>query len=142
MSKEIGLVSCVKSKRDEPATPKELYTSDYFQKMRAYSEQHHDNWWILSAKHGLLDPDGDPIEPYDETLSGARKARKREWAEKVAEQLEDEGLLSDDITLVLHAGKDYYGELLPLIEDTEVSIEIPTEGLYIGEKLAWYKQRV
>jgi len=142
MSKEIGLVSCVKSKRDEPATPKELYTSDYFQKMRIYTEQHHDDWWILSAKHGLLNPDGDPIEPYDETLSGARKARKREWAEKVAEQLEDEGLLSEDITLVLHAGKDYYGELLPLIQDTEVSIEIPTEGLYIGEKKAWYKERI
>ncbi|AQL42089.1 hypothetical protein BV210_04885 [Halorientalis sp. IM1011] len=27
---EIGLVSCVKSKRDEPAVPKELYTSAYF----------------------------------------------------------------------------------------------------------------
>jgi hypothetical protein len=142
MSKEIGLVSCVKSKRDQPATPKELYTSDYFQKMRTYSEQHHDGWWILSAKHGLLDPDGDPIEPYDETLSGARKARKREWAEKVAEQLEDEGLLRDDVTLVLHAGKDYYDELIPLIEDTGISIEIPTEGLYIGEKLNWYKEQI
>jgi hypothetical protein len=142
MSKEIGLVSCVKSKRGEPATPKELYTSDYFQKMRTYSEQHHDDWLILSAKHGLLDPDGDPIEPYDETLSGARKTRKREWAEKVAEQLEDKGLLRDGVTLVLHAGKDYYGELLPLIEDTGVSIEIPTEGLYIGEKLRWYKEQM
>jgi len=87
-----GLVSCVKSKKDEPATPKALYTSDYFQKMRAYAEQHHDDWWILSAKHGLLDPDGDPIKPYDETLSGAKKARKQEWAEMVVEQLENEGL--------------------------------------------------
>ena len=27
---EIGLISCVKAKRDGPTTPKDLYTSDYF----------------------------------------------------------------------------------------------------------------
>jgi hypothetical protein len=139
---EIGLVSCVKTKQDEPATPKNLYTSSYFGKMRAYAERYHDDWWILSAKHGLLYPDSDPIEPYDETLSGAQAARKREWAEKVAKQLDTEGLLSEDVTLVFHAGKDYYDELLPLIEDSGVSIEIPTEGLGIGETQAWYKERL
>lgn len=141
MSK-IGLVSCVKTKREEPATPKELYTSPYFEKMRAYAERYHDDWWILSAKHGLLDPDGDPIESYDETLSGARVAKRREWAETLANQMEQEGLLSDNTTLVLHAGKDYYEELLPLIEDTGVSVEIPTEGLGLGETQAWYKERL
>ena len=139
---EVGLVSCVKTKRDEPATPKDLYTSDYFEKMQAYAEQHHDDWWILSAKHGLLDPDGEPIEPYDETLSGARVVKKREWAEEVAEELDEQGLLSEGITLVIHAGKDYYEELLPLIEDKDVSVEIPTEGLGIGGKKSWYKERL
>jgi len=56
--------------------------------------------------------------------------------------LDEEGLLSDDVTLVLHAGKDYYEELLRLIEETGVSIAIPTEGLQIGEKKAWYKDRL
>lgn len=74
--------------------------------MRAYAEQYHDDWWILSAKHGLLDPDGDPIEPYDQTLTGARVAKNREWAKPVADQLDEQGLLSEDITLVFHAGKD------------------------------------
>ena len=87
MSREVGLVSCVKTKRDEPAPPKNLYTSAYFEKMRSYAEQYHDDWWILSAKHGLLDPDGEPIEPYDETLSGAKVAKEREWSVQVAEQL-------------------------------------------------------
>ncbi|WP_049935127.1 DUF6884 domain-containing protein [Haloplanus natans] len=139
---EIGLVSCVKTKQEESATPKNLYTSPYFEKMQAYAEQYHDDWWILSAKHGLLDPDGIAIEPYDETLTGARVGQKREWANRVAEQLDEEGLLSDDITLVLHAGKDYYEELLPLLEDNNVSVEIPTEGLAIGETQAWYNERL
>jgi hypothetical protein len=135
---EIGLVSCVKTKRDKPARPKELYTSNYFEKMRSYTEQYHDDWWILSAKHGLLDPNGDLIEPYNETLSGAKISKKREWAEQVAVQLDEEGLLSDDVTLVIHAGKDYYEELLPLIEKAGVNVEIPTEGLTIGERMSWY----
>jgi len=141
MIREVGLVSCVKTKRDEPTTPKDLYTSPYFEKMRSYAEQYHNDWWILSAKHGLIDPDGDPIEPYDETLSGARVATKREWAERAADQLDEQGLLSEDVTLVFHAGKDYYDELLPLIEESGVIIEIPTEGLAIGETQAWYKKR-
>ena len=142
MTREIGLVSCVKTKRDEPAPPKNLYTSAYFNKMRSYAERYHDYWWILSAKHGLLDPDGEPIEPYDETLTGARVAEKREWAEEVAEQLEREGLLSADVMLIFHAGMDYYEELIPHIDSTGVSIEIPTEGLSIGETQAWYKERL
>ena len=47
------------------------------------------------------------------------------------------------VTFVVHAGKDYYGELLPQLEAIDdVSAEIPTEGLRIGEKLAWYGDRL
>jgi len=142
MTREIGLVSCVKTKQDSPAKPRDLYTSDYFQKMRSYAEEKHDEWWILSAKHGLLDPDGPPVEPYDETLTGASVAKKREWAEEVYQELEEVGLLTSDVQLVIHAGQDYYGELLPKIRGLEgISVEIPTEGLSMGETLSWYKQR-
>lgn len=143
MAREIGLVSCVKSKRDEPAVPRELYTSAYFRKMREYAEREHDDWWILSAKHGLLDPDGVPIEPYDETLTGAPIARRRDWAGRVHSQLEKRALLDESTHLVIHAGESYYGELLPLLEESTVAgIAIPTEGLAIGETLAWYNEHL
>jgi len=142
MTREIGLVSCVKTKRDEPALPKNLYPSDYFEKMRSYAEQYHDEWRILSAKHGLLDPDGEPIQPYDETLTGAGVAKKRKWAEKVSAQSQEAGLHTDSMILVIHAGKDYYEELLPLIKCNVTSVKNPTEGLQIGKKKAWYKDRL
>lgn len=44
-------MSSVKSKRDEPAPPTDLYTPDYFEKMREYAENHHGEWYMLSAKH-------------------------------------------------------------------------------------------
>jgi hypothetical protein len=114
---EIGLVSCTKSKRDTPAPPGELYdTSTLFQKASAYAERTHDEWYVLSAKHGLLDPDGPAIEPYDETLTGATVDERTAWAERVAAEPEEAGLLRDDVTLVFHAGQDYTDPLTELVE--------------------------
>lgn len=35
---EIGLVSCVKTKRNELAVPRNLYISSYFEKIQDYAE--------------------------------------------------------------------------------------------------------
>jgi len=140
---EIGLVSCTKSKRDQAAKPSDLYMeSALFRKAREYVETHHDTWYILSAKHHLLHSDGPPIEPYDETLSGASVDRKREWSRTVYEQLRQEDLLEDGNRLVFHAGRDYYDELLPLLDTAPVETETPTDGLQYGKTLAWYNERI
>lgn len=138
---EIGLVSCTKSKRGHAAPPQDLYDeSAFFRKARQYARANHDGWYILSAKHGLLEPDGEPIEPYDDTLSGASVERKRDWSEMVYTQIHDKGLLTDGARLVFHAGRDYYDELIPLLDDADatITIETPTDGLQYGETLAWY----
>jgi hypothetical protein len=140
---EIGLVSCTKSKHDRAVRPKELYMeSAFFRKAREYIEANHDAWYILSAKHHLLEPDGERIEPYEETLSGDSVDRKRKWAETVSGQLRAEGVLVDGNRLVFHAGRDYYDELRPLLADTAVEIVVPTDGLRFGETLAWYNDRL
>jgi len=142
MTREIGLVSCVKTKQETPAVPKDLYTSSYFSKMRSYAEKYHDEWFILSAKHGLINPEGDPIDPYDFTLRDVSREERREWAQQVFEELEERKLLDEGTTLVIYAGKAYYQELLPLLEETAVMIEIAAEGLRFGETQAWYKERL
>lgn len=140
---EIGLVSCTKSKREQAAEPADLYmSSTFFQKAREYVEANHDRWYILSAKHHLLDPHGPPIDPYDETLTGAPVARKREWAETVYDQLKAEGVLNSGTLLVFHAGRDYYTDLIPLLDDTPIDVETPTDGLQFGETLAWYNDHL
>jgi len=140
---EIGLVSCTKKKREESSSPAELYMeSPYFRKMREFCEANHDLWYILSAKYGVLEPYGEPIESYNETLRDSTVEEKREWAKSVFEQLQAKDSLEKDITLFIHAGKDYYGELLPLLEQTDTEVRIPTEGLGLGEKMAWYNDRI
>jgi hypothetical protein len=80
MAKRWAIVGCGSQKLDlsgdkGPVAISRLYTSNYFELKREYAKTCCDEYLILSAKHGLLDPDGDLIEPYDETLSGARVGR-------------------------------------------------------------------
>ena len=140
---EIGFVSCTKSKREQAAKPADLYMeSAFFKKARRYAEANHDEWYILSAKHHLLLPDGPPIEPYDETLSQASVDTKRAWAQTVYQQLQEHGLLADGNRLVFHAGRDYYDELIPLLDEANIAVETPTDGLQYGETLAWYNEHL
>ncbi|MHB9288812.1 DUF6884 domain-containing protein [Halobacteriales archaeon Cl-PHB] len=82
------------------------------------------------------------MAPYDETLTTANVDERRAWAEDVMDDLEAEGVLADADRLVLHAGKAYYGELTPLLEDYAVDVAIPTAGLAFGETQAWYSERL
>jgi hypothetical protein len=140
---EIGLVSCTKSKREQATNPADLYMeSAFFRKARRYAEANHDKWYILSAKHHLLHPDGPPIEPYNDTLSQASVDKKRAWAQTVHQQLQEGDLLADGNRLVFHAGRDYYDELIPLLDEANVAIETPTDSLQYGETLAWYNEHL
>lgn len=140
---EIGLVSCTKRKKESAAKPKDLYEpSALFRKVRSYVTQTHDEWYVLSAKHHVLEPDGPEIAPYDETLTNASIDERREWSRVVVDQLDERGRLVAGNTLVIHAGAAYYEELLPLLETEPVDIAIPTEGLRMGETLAWYDERI
>jgi hypothetical protein len=52
----VGLVGCVKTKQPRVAPAQELYTSPLFRRRRAWVERTCDRWFILSAKHGLVEP--------------------------------------------------------------------------------------
>ncbi|WP_336346139.1 DUF6884 domain-containing protein [Halalkalicoccus ordinarius] len=68
-------------------------------------------------------------------VSGVWKERKGVQSERFRKRSSHSNI---NTTLVIHAGKAYYEPLLPLFENNPVSIEIPTEGLYLSETLAWY----
>lgn len=128
----VGLVSCSKSKLGEAAPARELYSPSYvFRKSAEYVEQHCDEWFVLSAKHGLVDP-SDVLEPYDETLAGARKARRDEWAAEVREALK-ERYGGRPVKFVLMAGRAYSGA----VEGLEAEVEEPLKGMGTGFRRQW-----
>jgi hypothetical protein len=84
--KRIALVGCSRSKLQHRAPAGELYTSNRFTAARQYAESHCDQWFILSAKHGLVKP-GHVLEPYDLTLIGLNAADRLRWSRRVIEDL-------------------------------------------------------
>jgi len=86
---------------------------------------------ILSAQHGLVDPE-EVLEPYDLTLRDLDAAERARWGSRVAHQLRD--LCGDPIPpVVFLAGLPYRAALTPHLP----RYRVPMYGLGIGEQLAW-----
>ena len=134
----IGLVGSVKAKLTRPSAAEDLYVSTLFTGRRRYVERTCDRWFVLSAKHGLLEPTA-LVEPYDETLKTKGRLERRRWSESVLEQLD--AALGDlaGATFEIHAGAEYrdHGLTAGLV-GRGAFVEVPVEGLRIGEQLAFY----
>jgi len=132
----IVLISCVKQKQRGRCAAKDLYVSPWFKKAWAYAKaQHPDRIFILSAKHGLLDPEK-YVCFYDEALPTTKTPRQH-WACSVLEMLKRTGVdLQGDRIIILAAKK--YREFL---ECHLTNSEVPMRHKKIGEQLAWLKQQ-
>src|SRR5438552_18972900 len=96
----IGLVGCGKQKAATPMPACQLYTSALFQRAAAYCLTHYDQWYILSALYGLVEPTA-TLAPYEHTLVGRLRAEREAWAERVVEDLGRRGLRG--ATFYVHA---------------------------------------
>ena len=134
---KIGLVACCKTKLEKATIAEMLYCSDLFQKAAAYCRRHYHRWFILSAKYGLVCPT-QVVEPYEQTLVGAKTAEKNAWATKVVRQLTGRDLLNKLVCMYFHAGQEYVDHLLPLLNG-RCYYELPMEGMGIGVQLKFYK---
>jgi hypothetical protein len=130
----IVLVSCVGEKLQETSKAKDLYRSDWFIKARKYAEQNGDNWAILSAKHGLINPESE-VNPYEQTLNTMPSGEREKWAIRVEKDIRDTVALGS--RLVILAGTKYREKLIGRLHGYHV--EIPMVGLGIGQQLAWLK---
>ena len=128
----IALVSCVKSKRITAAPAKDLYISALFQGLRRYAEVNADAWYILSAEHGLLNPE-QIVKPYEKTLNKMGSRQRFEWAEEVQRRLLR--VLPKEAEVIVLAGQRYREHLVPFLRDRGFSVSIPLEGLSFGRQL-------
>ena len=132
---KIYLVSCVKTKiQTGQHQAKNLYISTWFKYARQYAETHADQWFILSAKHCLVEPD-QLIENYEETLNTKRKTERLEWAKAVFYQIQKHVTHAD--TVVFLAGVNYREFLAPRLERLGCRIEIPMKSLRQGQQTSW-----
>lgn len=135
----IYLVACVNKKHLVPMEARDLYSSAWFEKAAELADRRADQWFVLSAKHGLLDPNR-VIAPYELPLSSRTATERRIWAKEVVQSLLS-GLSSLD-RVVIFAGKLYRENLVSPIIEHGCKVEIPMEGLRIGEQLQWLNERL
>ena len=130
----LHLVSCVSVKLQQPSVARDLYVSPWFRKARAVVERSGNKWFILSAKHGLLAPE-EIVAPYEQTLNTMRVAARRAWGEMVIRQFDATGLKPNRV--VMFAGSRDREFLVRPLSERVPNLEIPMEGLAIGQQLAW-----
>ena len=131
------LVSCVSKKRTQSAPAGELYVSEWFKKARAFVQAQGAQWFILSAEYGLLAPDT-VVAPYEKTLNRMSVNERKAWATRVMRQMD--ALLPPSDRVVLLAGARYREFLMEYLKKRASAVELPMEGLKIGEQLRWLKE--
>lgn len=129
------LVSCVGEKLDRAAPAKDLYQSQWFKLARKYAEQRGDRWFILSAAHGLVDPEA-VLPPYNCTLNDMKKGDREAWGRRIGEQLAIVLQEGDEVEIL--AGAKYREQILPTCLAHAMTVpQVPMEGLGIGQQKAW-----
>ena len=117
----VMLVSCGKRKSTKPCQAKEMYNSSRFQCLKSIAEQFGLEWYILSAKYGLLSPN-EVIEPYDLSLAMCPLEEQISWAVRTANQL----LKADnDTAFFIVADALYSQHIVPMLHDAGHSVSAP-----------------
>lgn len=105
------IVGCGSAKHDGVLPAKEKYSSPYFSLKRSYAEAVGTEWAILSAEHGLIDPETE-IDDYDRSVSEMPASRRAAWGNAAGTSIvarcadmESDGRRPDELHLLL--GSDY-----------------------------------
>ena len=140
---DIVLVGCVKTKRTARSAAKDLYSSPLWRYRRAYAECLGVPWYILSALHGLLEPDR-RIDAYELALTDLRAKARRAWSARVLAELQRRVPSMRDKLIEIHAGATYIDHgLEDGLRDAGAAVHRPLAGIAgIARQQAWYRERL
>ncbi|SKC68792.1 DUF6884 domain-containing protein [Maledivibacter halophilus] len=134
----IVLISCVSKKKEVESEARELYQSTLFKLALKYAEKiKPDKIFILSALHGVVELE-QVIRPYNVTLNNMSEKDRKTWSEKVINQLKNKNISFDEDKFIILAGNNYRKYLVRNMKH----VEVPMEGLKIGQQLSYLKEKV
>lgn len=123
----IVVIACGFRKAPEPTRARDLYTGPTFHLARAAAERDGRRWMIVSARHGLLDPDS-IVAPYEQRLETAEDIRR----------------LSFRVSLQPNPGPIEVwapARYVKALESAGLTISaLPLKGLRQGHQRHWFKE--
>lgn len=117
----VFLISCGVKKRTNTTTAQSMYTGNYFAMQKKYANTFGDDFYILSAKYGLLNKN-DVIEPYEHKL---KPSESKEWAKKVVADIAAN--ISTDNDIAILCGKVYRKDIVAPLKELGYNVSIPLE---------------
>jgi hypothetical protein len=115
--------------------------SPLFRGRRRFVERSCDQWFVLSALHGVIEP-AQVVAPYDKTLKDAGRDERRRWSAAVLGDLKRRLHPVGVHIFEIHAGADYFAwGLVDGLKAAGATVLIPTQGLGVGKQLAFYAQQ-
>lgn len=120
--KPVVLISCGKEKRQWSCRASEMYCSERFISAKQFAQQQNYDWYVISAKHGLLHPDA-MIEPYDLSILNFTDNEKNLWAEKITNDIFKLHELSTKIMIL--ADNNYSNALAYKLNKKGYSVILP-----------------
>jgi hypothetical protein len=131
------IVACAASKRSLPSPARDLYVSTLFREARRYAESHGDSWFILSALHGVMEPER-IVSPYERTLNDMTVSQRREWSAGVGTRLL--AILEPGSRVTILAGKKYREFVEPFLREHGYDVQVPLVHLGIGRQIQWLQR--
>jgi len=128
--KRIAFIGCSKRKKISPCQAKDLYQGELFKKSLRYCQQEKfDKIYILSAKYGLVSL-SDIIQPYEKTLNTFTEDEKKNWSNKVKQQILEKNISGE---FWFFCGSNYHKYF---------EGEKPLFGLSLGYQLNWFNRKL
>jgi hypothetical protein len=121
------------AKQPHPAAT--LFVSPGFEVARDHAVRSGHPWFVLSAKHGLLDP-GDVVGPFDVQISDQASGYRATWGEWVVAQLASRVQLQDAVVEV-HGGVDFAQPLRAPLTRRGAQLDIPLPGVWRESEPGW-----
>jgi hypothetical protein len=137
----IALLAAPKRQRGTLCRAAEQFDpSPVFRRGRDFCSRLYDEWYILSAAHGLLAPHR-VIGPGELSFHQLNAECRAAWGSNVASMLrERQTQMVMPVTFVIYASQLYADVLLRTAPD--LVFERPLAGMSLSERLRWYDERL
>ncbi|HEX4932606.1 MAG TPA: hypothetical protein VFV33_05460 [Gemmatimonadaceae bacterium] len=136
-ARALALVSCTGPSQPHPARAREHFTSPLFQALCTFADRRAGRWFLLSAEHGLLDPDA-VIAPSALVLDRKDVQGREAWSARVQAQLAPYLPGIERVLVLANARSREF--LLDFLRSDGRAVEVPLDGMSLGAQLQWLQR--